>query len=214
MLYQKYEEKNVENGNGTYENIKVINEIYYDEKNVLKCPNCNNMIFYIENKMSHKCPFNQNYFVIDEKDIKNKSNKFLCEINKIENLCVKHKKEFLYYKNSNYFCSECLRENNLKDYLILDFIRLSKEEINNFNQLIKDSEKLMEQIKEMNENYIKKLKESYENFAKKNKLLIEYCKNLLKFNEKYDKNYNLISTIRRISIDININDFKVNENFN
>ena len=67
----------------------------------------------------------------------------------------------------------------------------------------------------MKENYIKIINESYEIFMKRNNSLIEYCKGLLKFNEKYDKNYNLISTIRRISKNINnINELKYNNLIN
>ena len=50
---------------------------------------------------------------------------------------------------------------------------------------------------------------------KRNNSLIEYCKGLLNFYEKYDKNYNLISTIRRISKNINnINELTFNNLIN
>ena len=159
MLYQKYKEKKIHYENELVENMKILDEIYYNENNALKCPKCNNVLFYIENKIIHMCPFNEDkIYEINEDLIRNKS-EFICEINNIDNLCVKHKKEFLYYKDSNYFCSECLRENNSNDYLNLDFIILSKEEIDNFKQLINDSEDLLSDIKEMKENLIKKLRE-------------------------------------------------------
>ena len=76
-------------------------------------------------------------------------------------------------------------------------------------KIIIDSENILKKISEMNENYINKLIESNDIFMKRNNSLIEYCKGLLKFNEKYNKNYNLISTIRRISKNINnINQLK------
>ncbi len=114
----------------------------------------------------------------------------------------------MYYKDSNYYCSLCIREKNIKDYLNLDLITLSNKEIDDFKKKIKDSEILMNKIKEINEKYIQNLLESYDKFEKRNKLLIEYCKGLIKFNEKYEKNYNLISTIRRISINFNFDEFK------
>jgi sulfur relay (sulfurtransferase) DsrC/TusE family protein len=136
----------------------------------------------------------------------------MCDINNIEFKCVKHQKDFLYFKDSNYYCSECLKENDFEDYLILDTITLSKKEIDDFKKIIKDSENILKEINIMNEKYIKKVKESNELFNKRNKTLIEYCKNLIKFNEKYDRNYNLISTIRRISKNINnINELKYNK---
>jgi hypothetical protein len=50
---------------------------------------------------------------------------------------------------------------------------------------------------------------------KRNNSLIEYCKGLLEFNEKFNKNFNLISTIRRISKNINnINELSFNDLFN
>ena len=67
----------------------------------------------------------------------------------------------------------------------------------------------------MNEKFVQRLIDSNEEFNKRNKSLIEYCKGLLKFNEKYDKNYNLISTIRRISRNINdINELTYNNLIN
>ena len=38
-----------------HQNLKSRN-IYYDNKNVLKCPKCNNLIFYVENEYLHECP--------------------------------------------------------------------------------------------------------------------------------------------------------------
>ena len=99
--------------------------------------------------------------------------------------------------------------------MILDFIKLSKKEKEEFKKIILESEKIMKEINLMNENYIKRIKHSNEEFNKRNKSLIEYCKGLLEFNEKYDKNYNLISTIRRISRNINdINELTYNNLIN
>ena len=76
-------------------------EIYYDEKNIIKCPYCNIITFYINNSWEHECS-KKNYekFVINEKVVKNKKNEFLCNINKIINKCIKHNDEFFYYKNT------------------------------------------------------------------------------------------------------------------
>ena len=180
-------------------------KFYYDKNNIIKCPICNTMIFYINKKFIHDCLIMNETIEINEKIIKEKENGFICDVNKIENTCVKHKKEFLYYKNTNYFCEECEKE---KDLLILDKITLSEDEINNFINLINEYENILINISEMHEKLIKDLKESYDNFMNKNKLLIEYFKGLINFNEKYKNNLNLISTIRRISIDFNINEFK------
>ena len=76
------------NRNFYYENV------IYDSENVIKCERCNNVIFYIENEMYHVCPYKENEKVkIDESVIRNKSNKLLCKIDKIENVCVNHEKE-------------------------------------------------------------------------------------------------------------------------
>ena len=198
MLYQNIEEKEIKIEESV-ENMKISdNEIYYDKNNVIKCPKCNNLIFYIENYYIHKCPIANKSYEIYKGEITNKSNKLICNINNIDFKCVKHQKDFLYLKDSNYYCSECIKENNLEDYLNLDFITLTKNEIKDFNKIIIDSENILKEINVLNENYIKKIKESCEIFMNRNKSLIEFCKNLLKFNEKYEKNYNLISTIRRI----------------
>lgn len=182
-------------------------DIYYDKNNIVKCPECNTLIFYINNSFSHKCLIKNNTIEINEFNIKEKNSKFICDVNKIQDKW--HNNEFLYYKDSIYFCRKCAKEKNLNDnFLILDQISLSTEEINEFKYLINDYEKILLKIKELNEELINELKTSYERFEKKNKLLIEYCKSLIKFNDKYDNNYNLISTIRRISINFNINQFK------
>ena len=191
-----------------YQNLHTKN-IYYDNKNVLKCPKCNNLIFYVEEEYVHECSIDNKTYNI------NQNEKFMCDINNIDFKCEKHQKDFLYYKNSNYYCSECIKENNSEDYLNLDFITLTKNEINDFNKIIIDSEHILADISIMKENYINKIIDSYEIFMKRNNSLIEYCKGLLKFNEKYNKNYNLISTIRRISININkINELKYNNLIN
>ena len=191
MLFEKCVEKENIYNNGTIENIKDYHEFYYDEKKILKCPNCNNVIFYVKNEMIHKCPLKQNtIYKINEEMIKNKSNKFLCDFNNIDNKCVKHNNELLlYYKDSNYYCSECLRENNLSNYLNLDLITLPNNEINYRNNLIENSEKILNQAKEIfeNRNRNKIHKEVFENFYKRNKILINYCKGLLKFNETFKK---------------------------
>ena len=70
------------------------------------------------------------------------------------------------------------------------------------------SENVMEKIKEKSENFINTLMENFDKFNKRNESLIDYCKGLIRFNETYEKNFNLTATIRRISLDINIDDFK------
>ena len=50
--------------------------------------------------------------------------------------------------------------------------------------------------------------ENYFAFNKRNESLIDYCESLLRFNEMYENNFNLTATIRRISLDINIDEFK------
>ena len=52
-------------------------------------------------------------------------------------MCVKHNKEFLYYNDSNYYCGECLRDKKLNNFLILDELTLSKDEIFNYENTIK-----------------------------------------------------------------------------
>ena len=215
MLYQQFDEKEINYKYGSNQTIKKLDQIYYDKNKVLKCPKCNNLVFYVENEYVHKCPVDNQTHEFYADDFKNNSNEFKCDISNINFKCKKHDKEFLYYKNSNYYCSECLEENDLEDYLNLDFIKLSKKEKEEFEKIILESEKIMKEINLMNEKYVKRLIDSNEEFNKRNKSLIEYCKGLLKFNEKYDKNYNLISTIRRISRNINdINELTYNNLIN
>ena len=192
MIFIKY---NFENENI----VKIPHEeiLFYDNNNIIRCPNCNNIIFFIVNYYYHKCPNKEKEsFEINKNIIKNQKNKFLCnKIYEIGNKCLKHNCEFLYYKKSNYYCSKCLIEKKIKNFLILDEIVLSEEEINNFTKLIKECENILLNSKE---------KLNY-NDIKTNKILIEYCKNLLFFYEKFEKNYNLITTIRRISINTDLN---------
>ena len=119
-----------------------------------------------------------------------------------------HKKEFHYYKDGNYYCSTCVKGKDINEYLNLDQVMLSNNEIENFQQLILKSENVMKKIKEKSENFIKTLMENYDKFNKRNESLIDYCKGLLRFNEMYEKNFNLTATIRRISFDIDIEEFK------
>ena len=160
MLYQQFNEREINYKYGSYQTNKILDQIYYDKNKVLKCPKCNNLIFYVENYYDHKCPIDNKTYVLDEYDIKDKSNEFKCDISNINFKCKKHDKEFLYYKNSNYYCSECLEENNLEDYLNLDFIKLSKKEKEEFKKIILESEKIMKEINLMNEKYVKRLIDS------------------------------------------------------
>ena len=209
MILANYEEK-IENFNEI--KLNDLDNFYYDKKNIIKCPYCNFMTFYINNNYCHFCPIKKEKFILNKNIFKNKDNQFLCDVNETENKCVEHEKEFFFYKDSNYYCSDCLSEKKLNDFVLLDEIVLSKDEINNFENLIKNYEDILVNIKLMNEKLIGELLESQENFVKRNKLLIDYCKGLIKYNNKYKKNYNLISTIRRISLDFNMNQFKKNIN--
>ncbi len=215
MLYHRFEEFQNKYLYGADQTIKELDQIYYEKNKVLRCSKCNNLIFYVENEYVHKCPVDNKTYKLNADDFRNKSNEFICDISNINFKCVKHDREFVYYKNSNYYCSECVIENDLEDYLNLDFIALTKKEKEDFEKIILESEKIMKEINEMNEKYIKRLIDSNEEFNKRNRELIEYCKGLLKFNEKYDKNYNLISTIHRISRNINdINELTYNNLIN
>ena len=113
---------------------------FYDIENVIKCPNCNNIIFFIVNNYYHKCLIKEEESFEVNKNI---NKKFLCNINKIENKCAKHNCEFLYYKELNYYYSSCLKEKKIKNFLVLDEIVLSEEEINNFKILINDCENIL-----------------------------------------------------------------------
>ena len=179
------------------------NDIFYDDKKFIRCPYCNYAIFYLNEEYEHDCPINEQKFHFNHNYFKNKDNIFIPDINVIQNKCVKHNKEFLYYKDSNYYCGECLRDKKLNYFLILDELTLSKDEIFNYENTIKAIENTLLKIKETSERFIKDLKESYESFINRNKLLLDFCKSLINNNKNYEKNYNLISTIKRISIDIN-----------
>ncbi len=45
MLYHNYFEESFDYPNGIIEKIDVYDKFYYDNKNVLKCSKCNNLIF-------------------------------------------------------------------------------------------------------------------------------------------------------------------------
>ena len=135
MLYQKFYEREIDYLYGSNPTIKRLDHIYYDKNKVLKCPKCNNLIFYVEIEYVHKCPIDNKTYELYEDDIRNKSNEFICDISNINFKCIKHETEFLYYKNSNYYCSECIKDNDLEDYLILDFITLSKKEKEEFEKI-------------------------------------------------------------------------------
>ena len=116
MLIEKFKEDEINYKNENIEKIKVYDDFCYDKNNLIRCSYCNNVIFYIENEIIHECPNKQSQSI--------KFDKLVCKINNIENKCINHQKEFQYYKNSNYYCSLCLKEKNIKDYLNLDEIKL------------------------------------------------------------------------------------------
>ena len=84
MLYQLYGQEEIDYLYGSNENIKTIDQIYYyNKKNVIKCPKCNNLIFYIENEYKHKCPIDNEYYEIDPDNFEYENKKFMCDINNI-----------------------------------------------------------------------------------------------------------------------------------
>ena len=104
---------------------KYTKNLIYDEENIIKCNYCNFKLFYINQFYEHKCLMkNEETFIIDENVIKDKKSNFLCNVNQIENKCVKHNEEFLYYKDSNYYCKKCIEEKNLENYVNLNEIIL------------------------------------------------------------------------------------------
>ena len=58
MLFEKYQEEEIKYNNifvedyknDCVETMKVLDEFYYDKENVLRCSDCNNIVFYVENK--------------------------------------------------------------------------------------------------------------------------------------------------------------------
>ena len=101
MLFEKHKEEKIEyksfRPNCDYENdcvetMKVYDDFYYDKESLLRCPDCNKIIFYVENESTHVCPNKKNGAVkINESLIKDKSNKFLCKIGNLQNKCANHK---------------------------------------------------------------------------------------------------------------------------
>ena len=76
-------------------------------------------------------------------------------------------------------------EKNLNDFIILENIIISKEELNDSFDLIKKFENILKEVEDLilkiDKNFINEL--SYKNFIKRNILLINFCKNFIKFNE-------------------------------
>ena len=79
MLYQQFDEREINYKYGSNQTIKELDQIYYDKNKVLKCPKCNNLIFYVENKYVHKCPVDNKTYELNADDFKNNSNEFICE---------------------------------------------------------------------------------------------------------------------------------------
>ena len=55
MLFEKFDLRNIDYKNGYIENMKIYDEFYYDKDNLLKCPDCNNLVFFVENGITHLC---------------------------------------------------------------------------------------------------------------------------------------------------------------
>ena len=103
--------------------------------------------FFINEQFVHKCLMKENEtFNIDEPKIKAEKNEFLCDVNKIEFKCKKHNKEFTYYRDSNYYCNKCFQESKLTNFITLNSIILSDKEIEKFQKLIENCEKIMKDI--------------------------------------------------------------------
>ena len=84
MLFQNYKQESIDYENGCVENMKVYDDFYYDKESLLHCPDCNNILFYVENETVHVCPNKENKTVkINEELIKDKSNEFVCKIAKL-----------------------------------------------------------------------------------------------------------------------------------
>ena len=49
-------------------------DLIYDENNIFRCPDCNNIKFYVDKEFVHKCPKNKNEIKITFDIIKNKLN--------------------------------------------------------------------------------------------------------------------------------------------
>ena len=131
-------------------------KFFYHPQYIVKCPYCNIIIFYIYDYWEHNCLKTNQKYIINENNIE----KFLFDITKLDNksvnTCNKHNKIFAYYKNSNYYCDECLNENNLNDFIILDEIKLQENEINDFKNLIEIFNNILLEVKKINENLILK----------------------------------------------------------
>ena len=139
--------------------MKVFDQFHYDKKNVIRCLNFKNVMFYVQNETTHVCINKDKTSVkINESLIKNKDKGFLCKIGNIQNKCPVHNREFQYYKERNYYCSSCVKGKNINEYLNLDQVVLSKEEIEKFKELIVKSENVMKKIIEKIDNFISKLK--------------------------------------------------------
>ncbi len=177
------------------------NKFYYKENQLIRCPYCNYKQFYVKNKILHKCYIKNEDYEIDENFIENNKN-FLCDIKDIkdiENKCLKHGKEFLYYKDYNNFCEKCKEERTNLDNII-EIKEISEEEKNEFKEKIKKSEKIFEEVKKKIDNIVNEITNSSDNFKNKNDLIFKYINKLINYidDKNLCKNYNLISTIKGI----------------
>jgi Zn finger protein HypA/HybF involved in hydrogenase expression len=114
------------------------NEFYSKEDKIIKCPHCNYQQFYVKNKSLHKCNITNEDYEIDESFVK-KNEKFLCDIKDVENKCIKHREEFIYFKDNNYFCEKCKEERTNLDNII-ELKKISEEEKSEFKMTIEKSE--------------------------------------------------------------------------
>ena len=120
------------------------NEFYYKEDKIIKCPHCNYKQFYVKNKTLHKCNITNEDYEINENFIKNNEN-FLCDIKDVDNKCIKHGEEFLYFKDNNYFCKKCKEGKNLDN--IIELKKISEEEKNEYKKTIEKSENIFVKTK-------------------------------------------------------------------
>ena len=72
------------------------NDIIYDEENIFRCPDCNNIKFYIDDEFIHKCPINNKETKITFDIIQNKENNFKINVNHIKKV-INIKKNFYYF---------------------------------------------------------------------------------------------------------------------
>ena len=186
-----------------YYNCKNNHKLYDDYKKIISLLNQQN--FDNIKCVTNNCKNKSKFYLIKEKNficekcIKNKTNEYI-DIKRFDNYCVNHIKNDLIcycFDCKRDFCNECLKLNEEKVHLFLNynikkdsFINNYKKTLNEFNENI---EKLKKEYLKIKEN-IEKSFNNYIKLIEKEKKIYQYLIDLYEFKQN-NLNFNIISNV-------------------